>query len=243
MVLAARRASGGCCRPQQPSNTLRLKGFQQPLAAAAGQLKERQSPKIRPASGAPLWVRCSGLKTSDRTTVFRTHRPSGRERSEAASSQAPYRSQRPKRRRSLIPLLVLFPREPLRLRSRGNPVAANGPPHQNPKQKHFFSTGHGGFSLGQRKVGAALRGARHHIPLRRNGGISAAMRRCHAVRIPTCIRIPTRWRCKRDFAHCPRSSAADGGYSHPRSSARRNSHGPRPYPISPPGTGPCPGFP
>ena len=56
----ARRAAGGCCRPQQPSDSLRRKGFPQPLAAAVRCMKEHQSPKIRPASGAPLWVRCSG---------------------------------------------------------------------------------------------------------------------------------------------------------------------------------------
>ena len=58
----ARRASGRCCRPQQPTARLRLKGFPQPLAAAAWQLKECQSPEIRPRPGAPLWVRCSGYE-------------------------------------------------------------------------------------------------------------------------------------------------------------------------------------
>ena len=56
---AARRASGGRCGRLQPTGRLRLKGFQHPLAAAAGRLKERQSPKLRPMLGAPLQVRCS----------------------------------------------------------------------------------------------------------------------------------------------------------------------------------------
>ena len=113
VVPAARRASGGHFKLQQPTGRQRLKGFQQPLAAAAGQLKKCQSPKMHPMLGAPLQVPVLGAGAAHRTPLLRKHRPSGRERSEAASSQAPYPSQQRKRRRSLIPLLVLFPREPL----------------------------------------------------------------------------------------------------------------------------------
>ena len=82
-VPAARRTSGGRCRPQQPTDRLRLKGFYQPLAAAAWQLKEQSSPKIRLSSGAPLWVPVFGAEAVGRTAIFYAHRPTGRERSEA----------------------------------------------------------------------------------------------------------------------------------------------------------------
>ncbi|MBP3485598.1 MAG: hypothetical protein J6J81_02060, partial [Oscillospiraceae bacterium] len=42
-----------------------------------------------------------------------------------------------------------------RPRAKRSLSATKGPPGSNPKQKHFFSTGRGDFSLGQRKVGAA----------------------------------------------------------------------------------------
>ena len=87
----------------------------------------------RAAMGAVL-----GAVAADRTAIPHAHPSSGREQSEAASSQAPDRSQRPKCRRSLIPLLVLFPREPLRLRSRGSPVATWGYPGPKPKAKKFL---------------------------------------------------------------------------------------------------------
>ena len=77
---AARRASGGRCGPQQPTDRLRLNGFPQPLAAAEWQLKGLSSPKGAAELGAPLWVRCSALKAAHRTPRLCTHRPSGRER-------------------------------------------------------------------------------------------------------------------------------------------------------------------
>ena len=102
--------------------------------AVEGAVVSEDTPQAgRAAMGAVL-----GAGAADRTAISRAHRPSGCERSEAASSQAPYPSQQRKRRRSLIPLLVLFPREPLRLRSRGSPVATSGPPGSNPKQKTFL---------------------------------------------------------------------------------------------------------
>ena len=86
--------------------------------AVEGAVVSEEAPQAgRAAMGAVF-----GVGAADRTARLRKHRPSGRERSEAASSQAPYPSQRRKCRRSLIALLVLFPREPLRLRSRGSPV-------------------------------------------------------------------------------------------------------------------------
>ena len=76
----ARRASGGCCEQKQPTDSLKLKGFHQPLAAAVRCLKERQSPRKRPVSGAPLQVPVLGAGATDRTGTPRAHRPSGRER-------------------------------------------------------------------------------------------------------------------------------------------------------------------
>ena len=159
----------------QPTQPLRRKDFYQPLAAAARQLKERQSPKEAAELGAPLWVPTYGAEAADRTAIFRAHRPSGRERSEAASSQAPYRSQRPKCRRSLIPLLVLFPREPLRLRSRGSPARPGVIQALNQIKKISFPPAAAHF-LFQRKWGAANPPplSRRKNRLARNGGIFAA---------------------------------------------------------------------
>ena len=80
VTCAARRASGGYCGQQQPTDPLRLKGFQHPLAAAAGQLKERQSPKIRPRLGAPLQVPVLGAGAANRTaSPAPTHRAAASE--------------------------------------------------------------------------------------------------------------------------------------------------------------------
>ena len=105
---AARRASGGHFKLQQPTGRQRLKGFYQPLAAADWQLKERQSPKMRPRLGAPLQVPVLGAGAAHRTPCFRAHPPSGRERSEALARPVVHQAQPQTKKVSFGPSTARF---------------------------------------------------------------------------------------------------------------------------------------
>ena len=130
----------------------------------------------RAATGAVF-----GAGTTDRTAIFRAHRPSGRERSEAASSQAPYRSFPPYRRKLTHFAARPFPTRTATLTFAREPCSGQWSTAPKPKTKTFLFHRPRRLFFGTKKSGGGFawcKAPHSPPPKRRNLCGDAPLSRC-----------------------------------------------------------------